>query len=109
MYLIAVHVSEKGITVTGHANYAQPGKDIVCSAVSMLTQNLIESIHKLTKDRIVYQMKPGHIDIEFKSLSEQGKLLIDSFFIGISTVIESYGSEYVQIKQHEAVRALNRL
>lgn len=105
MYLIVVYVLEKGITITGHAGYAQPGKDIVCAAVSMLTQNLIASMCQLTKERIVYVIKPGHIDIEFKNLSEQGKLLIDSFFIGISTVIESYGSEYVQIKQHNAIRA----
>lgn len=96
--LIVVNITENGITVDGHADYAEPGKDIVCAAVSVLAQNLIESIKALTRDSIEYRMMPGHIDIEFKNLSEQGKLLVDSFFIGVNSVLESYGREYVQIK-----------
>lgn len=96
--LIVVNITENGITVDGHADYAEPGKDIVCAAVSVLAQNLIESIKALTRDSIEYRMMPGHIDIDFKNLSEQGKLLVDSFFIGINSISESYGREYVQIK-----------
>lgn len=95
--MIVVHVGEDGITVDGHADYAEPGKDIVCAAVSVLAQNLIKSMKDLTRDCIKYAILPGHIDIEFKNLSEQGKLLVDSFFIGVSFISESY-SEYVQIK-----------
>lgn len=96
--MIVVHVDENGITVNGHADYAEPGKDIVCAAVSVLVQNLIESIKDLTRDCIKYAILPGHIDIEFKNLSEQGKLLVDSFFIGVSSISDSYGREYVQIR-----------
>lgn len=96
--MIVVNITEKGITVDGHAEYAEPGKDIVCAAVSVLAQNLIESIKDLTRDSIEYRVVSGHIDIEFKNLSEQGKLLVDSFFIGVNSVSESYGREYVQIK-----------
>ena len=96
--MIVVNITEKSITVDGHADYAEPGKDIVCAAVSVLAQNLIESIKNLTGDSIEYRMVPGHIDINFKNLSEQGKLLVDSFFIGINSISESYGKEYVQIK-----------
>lgn len=96
--MIVVNITEKGITVDGHAEYAEPGKDIICASVSILAQNLIKSINDLTRDVIKYQIKPGHIDIEYENLSECGKLLVDSFFIGITSIQESYGSEYVQIK-----------
>lgn len=96
--MIVINITEKGITVDGHADYAEPGKDIVCAAVSVLAQNLIKSIKALTRDSIEYRMIPGHIDIDFKNLSEQGKLLVDSFFIGVNSISESYGREYVQIK-----------
>lgn len=96
--MIVINITEKGITVDGHADYAEPGKDIVCAAVSVLAQNLIESIKALTRDSIEYRMIPGHIDIDFKNLSKQGKLLVDSFFIGVNSISESYGREYVQIK-----------
>lgn len=95
--MIVVTVSTAQITVDGHADYAEQGKDIVCSAVSVLTFNLIKSIECLTKDEIKYQADtPGHINIDLKNLSEQSKLLIDSFFIGISEVATAY-PEYVQI------------
>lgn len=95
--MIVVMVSTAKITVDGHADYAEQGKDIVCSAVSVLTFNLIRSVECLTTDKIKCQADtPGHINIEFENLSEQSKLLIDSFFIGISEVATAY-PEYVQI------------
>lgn len=96
--MIVVKVTTNGITVDGHAGYAEPGKDIVCSAVTALTFNLIDSLEALTKDSIEYEAdNPGHIDIHFENLSEQGCLLVDSFFIGISNISNAYGEEYVKI------------
>ena len=100
--MIVVDIDTAGINVTGHAGYAEQGKDIVCAAVSVLAQNLIQSIEALTGDEIKYRIEPGHMDIEYKDRSEQGKLLVDSFIIGINSVSESYGSEYVQLIQHGA-------
>lgn len=95
--MIVVSISTTNITVDGHAGYAEQGKDIICSAVSVLTFNLIKSIESLTKDKIKYQAdSPGHINIEFENPSEQSKLLVDSFFIGVSEVATAY-PEYVQI------------
>lgn len=96
--MIVVEVTEKGITVTGHAGYAEPGKDIVCAAVSVLTQNLIASLDTFTDDLGDYHIEPGNINIAYENLSEQGKLLVDSFFIGICQIQEAYGSQYVQVR-----------
>lgn len=95
--MIVVNVSTTGITVNGHAKYAEAGKDIICSAVSVLTQNLIRSVEALTDDSVDYEILPGHIKINYEDLSEKGQLLVDSFFIGISEIVQAYGEEYVQI------------
>lgn len=95
--MIVVNITQTGLTVDGHAGYAETGKDIICAAVSALAQGLIHSLDALTDDRIFYQIKGGHIDIEYKNLSEQGKLLIDSFFIAVSDIQLSYGEKYVKI------------
>lgn len=95
--LIAVKVSQGRIEIDGHAGYAEAGKDIVCAAVSILAQNLICSLEGLTKDSIRSQAGRGHINIEFGNLSEQGSLLVDSFFIGICAVANAYGPNYVRI------------
>ena len=86
--MIAVSVRLDGITIDGHAGYAEAGKDIVCAGVTALTENLIDSIESLTKDEIQYEISPGRVDIHFKNLSEYGKLLIDSFFLGICGIAQ---------------------
>lgn len=95
--MIAVEVRKDHIIIDGHAGYAEPGKDIICAGVTVLAFTLINSIEALTDDEIEYQAeKPGHIEIEFKDLSERGNLLVDSFFIGIGEISKAY-PEYVQL------------
>lgn len=78
------------ITIKGHSGYAPTGQDIVCAAVSVLVQTLIQSVEELTTDKIKYSMSPGTVDIKFWCLSDQSKVLIDAFFIGIKGIEESY-------------------
>lgn len=75
---------------------AEIGNDIICAAVSALTQGLVHSLKALTDDEISYHIADGHIDIEYKDLSEKGYLLVDSFFIAVSDIQRTYGTEYVQ-------------
>lgn len=96
--MIVVTITQDGLTVDGHAGYAETGNDIICAAVSALTQGLIHSMESLTDDRISYRIASGHVDIKYKNLSEQGKLLIDSFFIAVSDIQLSYGEKYVRIE-----------
>lgn len=88
--MIAVHVRKDGITVNGHANYAEAGKDIVCAGVTALTQTLIRSLEDLTRDEIKYKISPGRTDIHYGNLSEGGKLLVDSFFIGVCSIADDF-------------------
>ncbi len=94
--MIEVHRRKNGVTVKGHANYAEPGRDIVCAAISALTQNLIVSLETLTKDEIQYDMQPGMVVIRHGNLSDGGKLLVDSFFVGVQMISMGY-PDYVQV------------
>lgn len=94
--MIEVSVQKDEIRVLGHSGYAPPGQDIVCAAVSTLTQGLIASIEGLTGDRPDYTIAPGVFILKIKDLSAKAKLLVDSFFIGISGTIDAY-PEYVRI------------
>ena len=88
--MIAVGVRKDGITVSGHANYAEAGKDIVCAGVTALVQGLIRSMESLTRDQIQYDITPGRADIYYGNLSEVGTLLVDSFFIGICQIANEF-------------------
>lgn len=94
--MIVVSVRLDGITIDGHAGYAEPGKDIVCAGVTALTETLIQSMENLTIDKITYNIIPGRADIRFKNLSEKGKLLVDSFFTGICLIADDF-PDYVKI------------
>lgn len=95
--MIAVCVREKEIEISGHAGYAETGKDIVCAGVTALTQTLIGALEALTRDEIKYEISFGRADIHYRNLSEEGKLLVDSFFIGICQIADEF-PDYVRIE-----------
>lgn len=88
--MIAVSARKNKITVSGHAGYAAAGKDIVCAGVTALTMSLVKSLNDLTEDNIDYEMSPGKVDVHYGDLSEAGKLLVESFFIGICLIANEY-------------------
>lgn len=95
--MIEVRVRKDEVKVSGHAGYAETGNDIICAAVSALAQGLIHSLEALTDDTISYRVETGYIEVKYKSISEQGKLLIDSFFIAVGDIQATYGDQYVRI------------
>lgn len=95
--LIVVSVTSNRVTVEGHAGYAKSGEDIVCAAASVLANNLVNSLKQLTDDEIEYENNVGLLDVRFKNLSKLGKLLVDSFFIGICDIKKEYPG-YIKIK-----------
>lgn len=88
--MVVVERRKDGVSLRGHANYAPPGKDIVCAGVSVLVQTLIQSIEELTADKIQYSVSPGTVDIKYGSLSRQAQALVNSFFIGIQMIANDY-------------------
>lgn len=74
----------------GHAGFHINGQDIVCSAISALTCSLVNSLQEFTNDRICADMDRGRTVIEWKELSEDGKLLVDSWFLGLTAIGQTY-------------------
>lgn len=83
-------MTERRLIVRGHAGQAEKGMDIVCAAASVLTLTMLKSLNALTQSRILYTISDGYVDIVFENLLESGKLLVDSFFLGICALIEEY-------------------
>ena len=88
--MITVEVRKDRITVCGHAQYEASGKDIVCAGVTALVTTLIDSITGLTNDKIQYEIMPGWADIHFRDLSEDSKVLVDSFFLGVCNIANEF-------------------
>ena len=94
--MIEVTIRPERIKISGHAGYAEPGKDIICAAVTALTQTLIQSIEDLADDEIESSISPGRVGIKYGNLSEKSKTLVDSFFIGICLIADEF-PEYVRV------------
>ena len=94
--MIEVKVRKNEIIVSGHANYAACGQDIICAGVTALARTLIKSTLDLTEDKIKYEISHGWVDIQHGNLSEKAKTLVDSFFIGICMIANEF-PDYVRI------------
>ena len=92
----------RGFTVEGHAGYADAGEDIICAAVSALTQNTVNSIEALTEDEFTCDVDDGYLDVAFPNrLSEGSKLLMNSLNLGLTNLVEAYGTEWLEIVTEE--------
>lgn len=94
--MITIRSDEGGFAITGHAGYAQPGQDIVCAAISALLQTFVAAAEELTADKLNCVISAGNAVIRYTDLSEQGQLLMRSFFIGVQMIAESY-PQYVRL------------
>jgi len=96
--------SFKGFTCEGHAGFDEYGQDIVCAGVSALVINAINSIDTFTMDEFLDETdeETGLISFEFVNRpTEASSLLISSMILGIESIAESVGSDYVQIYYKE--------
>lgn len=91
--------------VTGHAYAADPGQDIVCAAVSVLTQTTVLGLHSIASIAIEYEIDNGYlkcklpVDLIEKELYD-AKLLINTMLLGLKNIQESY-PKYVEIHDKE--------
>lgn len=77
----------------GHAGYQKDGVfgDVVCSAISVLVLNTINSIERLTEDRFSCDTEEidGKIDFQFESNpSKDSCLLLNAMIIGLQSIAE---------------------
>lgn len=88
--MIQVRVRENQISVHGHAGYAPRGQDIVCAAVSALTLTLIQGLEQVAGMEIKSQEAHGNVCIDWQHMNDTGKALIDTWFLGISSIADDY-------------------
>ena len=89
-----------GFRSEGHAGYAKKGQDIICSAVSVLATNTVNSVEALTNDKFsCKQTEDGFLELVLvDEVSPESKLLLDSFFLGIKAIVQEYGDKFVKLQ-----------
>jgi uncharacterized protein YsxB (DUF464 family) len=94
----------QAFVVEGHAQYDEPGKDLVCAAVSAITVGTVNSLEVLTGVLPISEMERGLLDVTLPKLGELDKdkadqlqLLLESMIVMLQTIQETYG-DYITIE-----------
>ena len=92
----------KSVISEGHAEFAESGEDIVCSAVSVLLINTANSLESFTDSLLGSDSDDGVLTIVLKdTIDEKARVLMDSLKLGLETVRDEYGENYLQIDYKE--------
>ncbi len=94
----------RGFECHGHSGFAEEGEDIVCSAISMLTINTINSIDHLLEDEInvTTDEAKGAMQCYFMGKPSEGaSLLMDSMKLGLESISAQYGAQYLRLEIKE--------
>ena len=89
----------KGFEITGHADFDDYGKDIVCAGISTLVYTIINTIDQYT-DQFEYSDNEElmRLFVDYKSI--EVKVILNTFKTGIETLVQSYG-DYVKLNYKE--------
>lgn len=96
--------SIRAFTLLGHADYAEPGQDIVCAGVSAVSFGTVNAIESLLKIEI--SCETDETDGLFRAVfpvgedaktEEQLQLLLRSMVVMLESIEESY-HDYVTIE-----------
>ncbi len=96
--------SIRGIELHGHAGYAEYGQDVICAAVSALAINMANSVERLTDDPFKGSVgeEDGSFSFSFTdTVSPESQLLMSSLILGLETIRDTYGAEYIHFRFRE--------
>lgn len=104
--MIVIAAPAGRITVTGHAGYAPPGRDIVCAGISALSETLAVSLEALAPDQVSVELSEGRMEILFLdpgNRSEAARLLVGSFLLGARAIAAAYPASVRVLELTEGV------
>ena len=94
----------KGFECSGHTGYARSGKDILCAAISSITQSCVMGITKVLNigAKVIKDDDSGYLKIELpKDLDKENfsksQVLLETLYISILDLMEGY-SKYISME-----------
>lgn len=87
--MIKVVYNSNSLKVTGHANYAEYGKDIVCASVSSLITCTVNAIYSLNKETIKYSDDTNILSIEVSN-DENALKLFNNLILMLKDLAKDY-------------------
>ena len=76
--MIKVNINKKEIVITGHAGFAEYGKDIVCASASSIVITSINACLKIDNKFLIYKEEKDKLTINIKGNNKECLLIIDN-------------------------------
>ncbi|HOB09965.1 MAG: ribosomal-processing cysteine protease Prp [Limnochordia bacterium] len=95
-----------GFAAAGHTGYAPHGEDIVCAAVSALTQTAVIGLCEVLGVAADVEIKDGFLQCFLpqelpEPLRRQSQLILQVMCAGLRAVFQEYGAKYLEIEEVE--------
>ena len=99
--MIKVNISKdlKQISIKGHADYAEHGKDIVCAAVSSIVVTSVNACLSLDENSIKYLDREGLVEIEVLNNNDTTIKLINNMINMLIELANNYKKNITIIKE----------
>ena len=89
-----------GFEISGHTGYAEEGSDIVCSAVSSMSQMVVVGIKDVLKLNAFVEISDGYLKLKLSQKdveNECSEVLLKAFEKSLKEIVKEYGN-YVKME-----------
>ena len=87
-------------SVTGHADMAPRGEDIVCAGISALTQAAVIGLEKYVGSRLEVKVESGELTMKLLNVPDlQTNAILETMLFGLSEIAQNYPKS-VHIREH---------
>lgn len=88
------------VTVSGHANAADKGEDLICAGVSAITVGTLNALDELVQGSITDSMKEGWIHVSVTSINPTQQAILNTMLIQLKSIQQAH-PKYITIKKQE--------
>ncbi|MFD2829597.1 ribosomal-processing cysteine protease Prp [Corticicoccus populi] len=104
MIHVTININDDGLvyafTMSGHADFDEYGKDIVCAGASAVVFGAVNAVINMTKSEPMINMNEEnglfHFEVDDPDV-EKLQIILESMIISLKTIEDEYG-EYINIK-----------
>jgi len=101
--MIRINVKKKDdkinyVKVSGHAEYAEEGFDIVCASVSCICITTVNALISIDEECVVYSEEDGMLEIGIMKHSDITSKLVNNMLDMLGKLAEDY-NEYIKISK----------
>ena len=85
-----------GFLCAGHAAYADEGQDIVCAAVSALTETCVNALERVAHVKPAVRVGPGFLAARLPedALNQDAKTLLNGMTVGLRDIAAQYPDHF---------------